>query len=111
MRTNSLGKAWLEKQGVTVAADGTIAPNATGATLALKLLREQFLTPESRKRSAFEAMNYYAGLGITTHLRLWADGERWCEFNTGQTGLQTASTAERIAAATVLTGAAQPAAT
>jgi hypothetical protein len=68
VRTNSLGKAWLEKQGVIVAADGTIAPNATGATHALKLLREQFLTPESRKRSAFEAMNYYAGLGITTHL-------------------------------------------
>src|SRR5436190_16497942 len=68
VRTNSLGKAWLEKQGVTVAADGAIAPNATGATPALKLLREQFLTPESRKRSAFEAMNYYAGLGITTHL-------------------------------------------
>ena len=32
------------------------------------------------------------------------DGERWREFNTGQTGLQTPSTAERIAAATVLTG-------
>ena len=68
VRTNSLGKAWLEKQGVTVAADGAIAPNATGATAALKLLREQFLTPESRKRTAFEAMTYYAGLGITTHL-------------------------------------------
>jgi predicted amidohydrolase YtcJ len=68
VRTNSLGKAWLEKQGVTVAADGVIAPNASGATLALKLLREQFLTPDSRKRSAFEAMSYYAGLGITTHL-------------------------------------------
>jgi len=68
VRTNSPGKAWLEKQGVAVAADGAIAPNATGATLALKLLREQFLTPESRKRSALEAMNYYAGLGITTHL-------------------------------------------
>src|SRR5690606_13056857 len=49
-------------------------------------------------------------VGITTHIRLWADGERWREFNTGQTGLQTQATAERIAAATVLTGAAQPAA-
>ena len=49
-------------------------------------------------------------IGITTHIRLWSDGERWREFNTGQTGLQTTSTAERIAAATVLTGAAQPAA-
>jgi hypothetical protein len=49
-------------------------------------------------------------VGITTHIRLWADGERWREFNTGSTGLQNPATAERIAAATVLTGAAQPAA-
>jgi predicted amidohydrolase YtcJ len=71
VRTNSLGKAWLEAKGVIVAADGTIAagPNgANGATLALRLLREQFLTPESRKRTALEALTYYAGLGITTHL-------------------------------------------
>ena len=67
-RTNSLGKAWLEAKGVTVAADGTIPGGATGATLALRLLREQFLTPESRKRTSFEALGYYAGLGITTHL-------------------------------------------
>jgi predicted amidohydrolase YtcJ len=68
VRTNSLGKTWLEAKGVTVAADGTIAGAATGAPLALRLLREQFLTPESRKRNAFEALSYYAGLGITTHL-------------------------------------------
>src|SRR5215216_3846736 len=68
VRTNSLGKAWLEARGVTVAADGTIAGGATGATLALKLLREQFLTPEIRKRNSFEALRYYASLGITTHL-------------------------------------------
>lgn len=71
VRTNSLGKAWLEAKGVTVAADGTIAGGAggaTGATLALRLLREQFLTPETRKRNSFEALSYYAGLGITTHL-------------------------------------------
>ena len=54
--------------------------------------------------------NQLQDVGITTDLRLWSDGERWREFNTGQTGLQTPSTAERIAAATVLTGAAQPAA-
>ena len=39
VRTNSLGKAWLEAKGVIVAADGTIAagPNgANGATLALR---------------------------------------------------------------------------
>src|SRR5205085_2860643 len=68
VRTNSLGKAWLEAKGVTVSPDGTVPGGATGATLALKLLREQFLTPESRKRNAFEALSYYGGLGITTHL-------------------------------------------
>jgi hypothetical protein len=49
-------------------------------------------------------------VGVTTHLRLWADGERWREFNTGATGLQTQEAAERIAAKTVLTGSVQPAA-
>jgi predicted amidohydrolase YtcJ len=71
VRTNSLGKAWLEAKGVIVSADGTIAAGAagaTGATLALRLLREQLLTPESRKRNSFEALSYYASLGITTHL-------------------------------------------
>jgi len=68
VRTNSLGKAWLEAKGVTVPPDGMIAGGATGATLALRLLREQFLTPESRKRNSYEALSYYAGLGITTHL-------------------------------------------
>jgi predicted amidohydrolase YtcJ len=71
VRTNSLGKAWLEGRGVTVAPDGAVAAGpagAAGATLALRLIREQFLTPESRKRGALEALRYYAGLGITTHL-------------------------------------------
>jgi predicted amidohydrolase YtcJ len=68
VRTNSLGKMWLEAKGVTVSPDGTIAAGATGATLALRLLREQLLTPESRKRNAFEALRYYGALGITTHL-------------------------------------------
>lgn len=50
-----------------------------------------------------------ASLGITTHLRLWSDGDRWREFNSGATGLQTHAAAERIAAAAVLAGIAQPA--
>lgn len=67
-RTNSLGKALLEAQGVVVAADGVIGGGATGSTLALRLLREQLLTDETRKRTALGAMQYYAGLGLTTHL-------------------------------------------
>lgn len=48
-------------------------------------------------------------VGITTPIRLWTDGQRWREFNAGATGLQTQATVERVAAATVLSGAAQPA--
>jgi len=66
-RTNTAGKAWLEARGVTVAADGTIAGGATGSTLALQTPRAQLLTPETRKRSAHEALRYYTTLGITTH--------------------------------------------
>jgi predicted amidohydrolase YtcJ len=64
-RTNSAGKAWLEAKGVTVGADGAIAGPAL--SLALQTLRKELLTPESRKRSALGALQYYAGLGITTH--------------------------------------------
>ena len=64
-RTNSQGKAWLEAKGVTVGADGAIAgPSLTAALLAL---RKEFLTPETRKQSALDALKYYARLGITTH--------------------------------------------
>jgi predicted amidohydrolase YtcJ len=66
-RTNSLGKAWLEARGVTVAADGTIGGGATGSGRALQVLREQLLTPETRKRSALDALRYFTSLGITTH--------------------------------------------
>jgi predicted amidohydrolase YtcJ len=64
-RTNTEGKAWLEARGVTVAADGAIAGPAVG--LALQTLRRTLLTPETRKRTALEALQYYARLGITTH--------------------------------------------
>jgi predicted amidohydrolase YtcJ len=64
-RTNTQGKAWLEAKGVTVGADGAIAGPAL--TAALLALRKEFLTPETRKRSAMDALKYYARLGITTH--------------------------------------------
>src|SRR5215467_2370413 len=64
-RTNSLGKTWLESKGVTVGADGAIAGPALN--LALKTLRQELLTPETRKRGAHDALQYYAELGITTH--------------------------------------------
>jgi predicted amidohydrolase YtcJ len=63
VRTNSQGKTWLEGRGVTVAADGAIA----GPSSALLALRIELLTPQTRQRSALDALNYYARLGITTH--------------------------------------------
>ena len=64
-RTNTQGKAWLAARGVTVAADGSIAGPAL--TAALLALRKELLNPETRKRSAHDALQYYARLGITTH--------------------------------------------
>src|SRR6185436_16121856 len=64
-RTNTAGKAWLEAKGVTVAADGAMAGPALG--LALQTLRKELLTPETRRRTALGALDYYARLGITTH--------------------------------------------
>lgn len=53
----------------------------------------------------------FDSIGIDTRVMLWADETRWADLNTGDMGLQTADARERIAAATVLTGRAQPAAT
>jgi predicted amidohydrolase YtcJ len=64
-RTNSACKAWLEGRGVMVAADGAITGPALG--LALQTLRKELLTPDTRKRTALGALQYYARLGITTH--------------------------------------------
>jgi len=64
-RTNTQGREWLEARGVTVAADGSIAGPSVG--LALQSLRREWLTPETRRRAALDALQYYATLGITTH--------------------------------------------
>ena len=68
-RTNSLGKAWLNARGVTnIAADGTVGGGATGTTGALLALRNEQLTDEFRMRTSLGALQYYAALGLTTHL-------------------------------------------
>ena len=65
-RTNTQGKAWLEARGVMqVAADGGIV--GPSIAVALLALRKELLTPQTRERSALDALNYYARLGITTH--------------------------------------------
>ena len=52
----------------------------------------------------------FNSIGIDTRVALWADETRWADLDTGDMGLQTEDARERIAAATVLTGRAQPAA-
>jgi predicted amidohydrolase YtcJ len=64
-RTNTAGKAWFEARGIAAGADGSI----TGPALqnALRALRRELLTAETRRRTALGALEYYASLGITTH--------------------------------------------
>ncbi|TIC85591.1 DUF4192 family protein [Nocardioides sp. GY 10127] len=50
----------------------------------------------------------FDSIGIDTRVMLWADGTRWADLDTDDMGLQTEDARERIAAATVLTGRAQP---
>ena len=68
--TNSLGKAFFEKQNppIPVGDDGSIAANAQATGRATLVLRQTLLTPEERKRGAVDAMNYGLSLGVTTHL-------------------------------------------
>jgi predicted amidohydrolase YtcJ len=63
IRANSAAAAWFAANAptVTVNADGAV----TGP--ALQVLRQQLLTPETRKRSAHDALQYFTTLGITTH--------------------------------------------
>lgn len=70
-RTNSAGRAWLERHGITdIADDGTVGRGGVGP--ALQTLRRELLTPETRVRTALGALEYYASLGITTHRDLGA---------------------------------------
>lgn len=49
-------------------------------------------------------------IGIGTPILLWADETRWSDLDTGDMGLRTDAARETVAAATVLSGRAQPAA-
>jgi predicted amidohydrolase YtcJ len=63
-RANSAAAAWFAANNTGVTVDPT-----TGAVSgpALQRLREHLLTPETRKRTAFGALQYFTTLGITTH--------------------------------------------
>jgi hypothetical protein len=64
IRANTAARNWFAANNPAV----TVNPD-TGAVSgpALQTLRIAFLTPETRKRTAHNALQYYTGLGITTH--------------------------------------------
>jgi len=62
-RANSEAATWLAPFGVNVTEAGVVSP----VGLALQTLRRELLTPETRKRSAFDALQYFTRFGITTH--------------------------------------------
>src|SRR5688500_5139760 len=66
--TNSLGKAFFESNGVTVAENGGIAAAGQQAARAMLLLRQTLLNPEQRRRGTVDAIAYGLGLGVTTHI-------------------------------------------
>lgn len=67
--TNSLGKAWLEAQGIAIGDNGEVAAGqgSNPATQTLYALRS-IQTFEDQKRGTVDAMRYAASLGLTTHL-------------------------------------------
>jgi predicted amidohydrolase YtcJ len=68
--TNTAGRDLLTREGVSVGNDGSIAGGfpSSECTKALHFLRQTLLNPAERRRSAVDAMNYAASLGVTTHL-------------------------------------------
>jgi len=68
--TNSLGKAFFESKGITIGADGFVAPapffSSGPATEALFELRK-LQTFEDKKRGTKDAIAYGLSVGITTH--------------------------------------------
>ncbi|KRB75065.1 hypothetical protein ASE01_17015 [Nocardioides sp. Root190] len=100
-------KSTLDREKVWNALSGPYGRHARpGARVAILCFTEGRLFARLGSEDLSDRL---AGLGITTHLRLWSDGDRWREFNSGATGSHTHAAAERIAAAAVLAGVAQPA--
>jgi predicted amidohydrolase YtcJ len=64
IRVNAVAAAWFAANAPTVVFNPTTCA-VTGP--ALQTLRQVFLTAESRKRTAADALQYFTSLGITTH--------------------------------------------
>ncbi|RHW23724.1 DUF4192 domain-containing protein [Nocardioides immobilis] len=77
-----------------------------GAMVAIVCVTEDRRNAELSSQRLSTAMER---VGIQVPLRLWANDDRWVEFNSGQAGLRNEDTASKIAALTVAAGAKQPA--
>jgi hypothetical protein len=64
IRVNAVAAAWFAANAPSVVFNPTTCA-VTGP--ALQTLRQVFLTAESRKRTAADALQYFTSLGITTH--------------------------------------------
>lgn len=97
-----------DRDGVSRALRGPYGQHARpGAMVALVCVTED------RRAAELASQHIAAGLaevGVDTKLRLWANGQRWVELDTGASGYQSQQAADRMAATTVLAGAVQPAA-
>jgi predicted amidohydrolase YtcJ len=67
VRTNTAGFQYLVSRGIVPSNPAPPALPEVPATASLQLLRATLLTPETRRRTTFDAMQYYNGLGLTTH--------------------------------------------
>lgn len=96
-----------DREEVLQALKGPVGRHARpGALIALVCITED------RRAAELASQRLATGLqeaGVETALRLWANGERWVELNSGAAGNLTQQTADRVATSTVLAGAAQPA--
>lgn len=64
---NQAAVDFFAAKGITITINAAGYPTGAGVGLALQRLRQE-MTPEERERNALAALEYYAGLGITTHL-------------------------------------------
>jgi hypothetical protein len=79
-----------------------------GAMAALVCVTEDRPSAELASQHLAEGLEK---VGVATPLRIWATGERWVEFNSGEAGNRTRETGTRISAEAVMAGRARPAAT
>lgn len=64
---NQAAVDYFAAKGIAISINAAGYPTGPGIGLALQRLRTE-MTPQERERNALAALDYYAGLGITTHL-------------------------------------------